>query len=89
VGTDVRHGIEAWLALSDGSPEQEQAISEAVMEMVSLVHMSIDALCRHLPQQEAAIRRVVQHLLAHPECLEGGPCLDGSQPRGAMKTLTS
>ena len=75
MGIDDRHGIQAWLELSDGSPEQDQAIGEAVMEMIGLVHLGIDALCRHLPEHESAIRRVVQHLVVHPECLEGGPCV--------------
>lgn len=75
MGMNDRCGIEAWLAMGDGSPEQERAIDEAVMEIVSLAHLGINALCRHLPEQESAIRRVIQHLSAHPECLEGAPCV--------------
>jgi len=73
---NTRSGLEAWLELGDGSDEQNHAIEEAVLEMVGLAHMGIDALCRHLPEQEPTIRRVIRHVLTHPECLGGRSCVD-------------
>jgi hypothetical protein len=76
MGMNTQHGLEAWMELSDGSEEQKRAIEEAVLEMVTLAHLGIDALCRHLPDQESSIRRVLRHVLTDPECLGGHSCTD-------------
>jgi len=74
MGTNSSRDLSAWLELAHGSHEREREIEAAVDEMMALAHMGIDALCRHLPQHEPAIRLAIHHVLTHPECLRGSPC---------------
>jgi len=76
MGMNDTGSLQAWRELGHGSPEREREIEDAVIEMVTLAHLGIDAVCRHLPDQEVTIRRVIRHVLTDPACLGGGVCGD-------------
>ena len=81
---DGRVPIRAWLALGDGSPEQDEAVREAVGEIVQLHYLLVEGLCRHMPAMAETIREVAQHLFEHAPNLTDPNCCAGARV-GALR----
>ena len=74
--SDVRRSseIKSWPAHVLGSGEAGQDGRTIAEEMAALGLAFIEALCRHLPDQGAAIRHVTKHLLEDPERIADLDC---------------